>query len=244
MKSLLAALSFLTRLPAGRRVPFDAKQVARAAGWFPLIGIFLGAVYALAAAILRPHLPFALIAVMLIALDALLTGALHLDGLADTADGFGGGQGREDVLRIMRDHNIGSYGATALILCIALKAIAFTILLQREYWVPALILTPALGRWSLLLLPRALPYARPTPSVIQEMGKAPLFWGTGTIAVALGAAQFWRVWAAAATVLIVTLAFGFYCRRMIAGITGDTLGANLELCECAALVAFLWTGQS
>jgi cobalamin 5'-phosphate synthase/cobalamin synthase len=139
MRSLLAAISFLTRLPSGRWISFDAMQVARAAGWFPLIGIVLGGISGLAAALLRGHLPSAIVAVLIVVLDAVLTGALHFDGLADTADGFGGGKDREDVLRIMRDHNIGSYGGTALILLIALKVVAYSVVL--DYLLSARVLT-------------------------------------------------------------------------------------------------------
>jgi cobalamin 5'-phosphate synthase/cobalamin synthase len=241
MKPLAAAVSFLTRLPVGRFVRVDAADVARSAGWFPAVGILLGAICGGAAFLLRGHLPSMLAAVLLIALDALLTGALHFDGLADTADGFGGGKDREDVLRIMRDHSIGSYGGTALTLLVALKVAAYAALLGGGRWFPAIVLTPALGRWSILLLTSALPYARQTPSVVREMAKSSLVWGTLTVAAALAASRLWCAGAAAVAAIAVSACFGLYCRRRIGGITGDTLGANLQLCECAALVAFLWT---
>lgn len=241
MKSLLAGISFMTRLPVGRFVPVDAADVAHSAGWFPVIGILLGAISSAAAALLRGHLPSPVVAVLLVVLDALLTGALHFDGLADTADGFGGGKDRDDVLRIMRDHAIGSYGGTALILVIGLKVLAYDSLLPRDDWFLALFLTPALGRWSILLLTSALPYARSTPSVVPDIGKRALLWGTFTIACAILAFRVWRSCAAAAAILIVTFGFGLYCRRRIGGITGDTLGASVQLTECAALLVFLWS---
>jgi cobalamin synthase len=76
------------------------------------------------------------------------------------------------------------------------------------------------------------------------MGKRALFWGTLAIAVAVAAARSVPACAACATVIVVTICFGLYCRRRIAGITGDTLGANLQLSESAALLAFLWTEYS
>ena len=242
MKSLAAAISFLTRLPVGRLARFDAADIARSAGWFPAVGLLLGAIGGAAAWLLREHLPPALVAAILVALDALLTGGLHFDGLADTADGFGGGKEREDVLRIMRDHAIGSYGGTALALLVALKVVAYSALLGREHWMPAIVLIPAIGRWSILLLTAALPYARQTASVVREMGKSSLVWGTLTLALALVGSGLWRAGAAAGATVAVSACFGLYCRRRIGGITGDTLGANLQLCECAALIAFLWTG--
>jgi adenosylcobinamide-GDP ribazoletransferase len=243
VKSFLAAVAFLTRFPVGEIVAIDAADVARSAGWFPLVGLFLGAIYSLAAAALKDQLPPGVVAVMVVVLDALATGALHFDGLADSADGFGGGKNREDILRIMRDHSIGSYGGVALVVLIGLKVAAYAALLSRGNWLPALVLTPALGRWSTLLLTATLPYARQSPSVVDGMGKRALLWGTAVLVVALTVAMSGRAWVAMAAVLAVTAAFGFYCRRRIAGITGDTLGANLQLCESVALVTFLWAGN-
>jgi adenosylcobinamide-GDP ribazoletransferase len=243
VKSFVAAVAFLTRIPVGRAA-FETADVAQSAGWFPLIGILLGIVYAGAAAAFKGHLPVAVIAVLLIILDALATGALHFDGLADTADGFGGGKAREDTLRIMRDHAIGSYGGLALAAIVALKVTAYSTLLSRSDGLAALILTPALGRWSILLLTAALPYARTSPSVAEGMGKRALLWGTPMLVAAMIPARSWRVWIAMAVVIAVSAAFGFCCRRRIAGVTGDTLGANLQLCESAALLTFLWAGHT
>jgi len=246
VKSFLAALAFLTRLPVGRLDDFDAADVAHSAGWFSLIGVLLGMIYSLAAALLKIGLPLEVVAVLLVILDALATGALHYDGLADTADGFGGGKSPEDVLRIMRDHAIGSYGGVALATLVALKVTAYVALLKQSNWIAAVILTPALGRWSILLLTATLPYARLSASVIEGIGRRSLLWGTGMVSVAMIAAMIatssCRAWIAMAAVVAVTAAFGYYCRRRIAGITGDTLGANLQLCESAALLTFIWAG--
>jgi adenosylcobinamide-GDP ribazoletransferase len=242
VKSFLAAIAFLTRLPVGRLAVFGAADVAHSAGWFPVIGLLLGATYAAAATLVRDYLPLGVVAVLLVSLDALATGALHFDGLADTADGFGGGKSREDILRIMRDHAIGSYGGVALVALVALKVMAYAALLTRDNWIPALILTPALGRWSILLLTASLPYARPSASAIDGMGKRSLIWGTGPILIALIVASSIRAWVALGVVMAVSAAFGFYCRSRIGGITGDTLGANLQLCESATLLTFLWAG--
>jgi adenosylcobinamide-GDP ribazoletransferase len=240
VRSLLAAIAFLTRIPLGKTMVFDAAGVTRAAAWFPVVGMLLGAIYVGVAAACQGHLSAFVIAVLLIALEAFLTGALHFDGLADSADGFGGGRTREDVLRIMRDHAIGSYGGTALATCVALKAAAYAALLSGPDWMPAIVLAPALGRWSILLLTATLPYARESKSVVEGMGKRSLVWGTATMLLGLAATRSLRGWIAMLVAVVVTAAFGFYCRRRIGGITGDTLGANVELCESAALIAFLW----
>ena len=188
----------------------------------------------------RNRLPPAVVAILLVAAEAVLTGALHFDGLADTADGFGGGHTRDDVLRIMRDHAIGSYGGVALILTIALKIAAWVSLLGTPV---ALITIPVLGRWSILPLTATLPYARSSPSVIDGMGggmgRLSLFWGSCLTVLVLFATKTAAVWIAAVAVVSVSVIFGWYCRRRIGGITGDTLGANLQLCECAAMLVFV-----
>ena len=242
MKPLAAAIAFLTRLPVGKLAAFDAADVGHSAGWFPFVGIGLGGFYCGAAAVLKAHLPLGMVAVVLVLLDALATGALHYDGLADSADGFGGGKSREDVFRIMREHAIGSYGGVALVIAVALKVAAYDALLGKANWMPALILTPALGRWSILLLTGTLRYARPDASVVEGMGKRALVFGTLSMVVALGAAMSGRAWIAAAVVVVVTAGFGQYCQRRIGGITGDTLGASVQLSESAALLTFLWIG--
>jgi len=242
VRSFLTAIAFLTRLPVGKFVAFDAADVGHSAGWFPFVGILLGGIYCGAAAVLKAHLPLGLVAVVLVLLDALATGALHYDGLADSADGFGGGKNREDILRIMREHAIGSYGGLALVIAVALKVAAYDALLSGTHWIPALILTPALGRWSILFLTATLPYARTDASVVEDMGKRALVFGTLSMIVALGAALSGRAWMAAAVVAAVTACFGEYCRRRIGGITGDTLGASVQLSESAALLTFLWIG--
>lgn len=254
--ALVAAIAFLTRFPMAKSGVFDAADVGHSAGWFPMIGILLGGFYCGAAAVLKPHLPLGVIAVVLVLLDAVATGALHFDGLADSADGFGGGKNREDILRIMREHTIGSYGGLALVIVVALKIAAYDALLSHASlgnvslghfvgahdWIPALILTPALGRWSILFLSATLPYARTEVSVVEGMGKRALVFGTLSMVVALAVAMSGRAWIAAAVVVGVTAAFGQYCRRRIGGITGDTLGAIVQLSESAALLTFLWIG--
>ncbi|MGA2116031.1 MAG: adenosylcobinamide-GDP ribazoletransferase [Bryobacteraceae bacterium] len=240
MRSLLAAIAFLTRIPVGRWIDFGREDVARSAAWFPAVGALVGGIQCLAAWLLRPHLPAAVTAVSLVALDVLLTGALHYDGLADSADGFGGGKDRDDILRIMRDHCIGSYGGVALVLTAGMKIATLAALVGGSDWPRALIAAPLLGRWAILLLSAALPYARATASVVVGMGRKALGWGTLLTALALAAGRDPRLWVAAAVVLLVAALLGLHCRRKIGGITGDTLGAAAELGEIAVLLVFLW----
>lgn len=237
MRSLAASIAFCTRIPVP--VDFATEDVGRAARWFPVVGGLLGLVSIAIARILLPHLPAMVVAVLILLAEALLTGALHMDGLADTADGFGGGRTRDDVLRIMRDHAIGSYGGTALILLFMLKAAAISALISRTPYSPFLILAPALGRWNIVLLSRCMPYARPNEAVSRHIGTQELICATAFALAFVVALARWR---SAVCWLFATLgaaAFGIYCRRKINGVTGDTLGTAEQIGECIVLLVGL-----
>lgn len=244
LRQLAAAVAFLTRLPVGKGPSFTAEDVGRSAKWFPLVGVFIGGLYALAAHGLAAWFPSMLTAVIIVVIEALLTGALHLDGLADMADGFGGGRSREDVLRIMRDHSIGAYGAVALILIILLKVSAVSTLIDRHSAVPYLMLSPVLGRWSAVLLSYALPYARRTTDEGLHAGGAITdFVGWRELAVstliafgvAVGMAHIFGIvcWLGVAA---VSAGLAFICRARIGGVTGDTLGASVEISEAVVFL--------
>lgn len=244
MKLFLAAVSFLTRVPLPRRFVSTVADVGRSARWFALIGALIGSVYWFAMWALSPLLPAMVVAVLIMVLEALLTGAIHLDGLADMADGFGGGSSREDVLRIMRDHAIGAYGATALALAILLKVTAIAALIDRQRAGPYLVLSPTLGRWSTVMLSYLLPYARcselegrrPEGSVVEHVTWREIAIATAISLVIVGCLDPWRgvlIWL---IVIAISGIFALVCRRRIGGLTGDTLGANLEICEAAVFL--------
>lgn len=250
MMELAAAIAFLTRLPVATRVAFRAEDVARSARWFPLVGVLIGGFYVAGLRGFATIFPPLVTAVLLVAMEAILTGALHLDGLADTADGFGSGRTRDDVLRIMRDHAIGSYGAVALILVIALKSAAIAALIARPRAWMYLILMPVLGRWSSVLLSATQPYARRGDAnassglgaVTDHVGRMELLIASVTaIALAAGLAR-WTGVASCGVVAAGTAVWAWRCRRRIGGVTGDTLGAGIELSESLLLLFWLaWT---
>lgn len=246
ISDLLAAIAFLTRLPVGRRWTFGPAQVARAARCFPLVGALLGGLSLAALWVFTRAFPPLVTAILLAGMAALLTGAMHLDGLADTADGFGGGSTREDVLRIMRDHVIGSYGAVAVVLVLALKISTVAALIERHRAVAGLLLAPVLGRWSAALLGATQPYARPTDAdgrttaggPVKMIGRTEWIVATVTAVAIAIAVDRWR---GAGAVLLVAAADGcwaWYCRRRIGGVTGDTLGTAIEISECLVLLLF------
>jgi adenosylcobinamide-GDP ribazoletransferase len=228
-RPFLAAISFLTLVPVGRRLELDAAAVARAAPLYPLVGAALGAAGGAAAG----WLP-----VLGVAVVAVLSGAMHLDGLADTADALGG-RTRERRLEIMRDHAIGAYGATALALALLLKV---GVLAELDEPFLAYLAAGACSRWAPLPLVSALPYARSEGQARALTAARP--WAAtllgllvaGAIAVAAAGLRGLGAVAAAAA---VALLLGLFFRRWLGGVTGDTLGATVELAEIAALAALL-----
>jgi len=247
IRQFVAAVSFLTRLPVACRIAFSAEDIGRAARWFPVVGGLLGVIYVLALHALSPLFPATVVAVLIVMIEALLTGALHMDGLADMADGFGGGRTREDVLRIMRDHAIGAYGAIALILLVLLKVVSIAALSERHRAEPYLVIAPMLGRWSIVMLNNLLPYARrseqegtrPGGCVSDFVGRTELFVATLTALVITGALAWRGGMACWLAVIGVSALTGRLCLRRIGGITGDTLGANTEFCEVGVLLVAL-----
>ncbi len=231
--SLLAAVAFLTRIPIHRA--FSTEQVARASAWFPLVGGLLGLFYGAVWFGATRVVPAYVAAILVIACEALLTGALHFDGLADMADGFGGGRTRDDVLRIMRDHAIGTYGATALVLMLMLTAsclVALKTPLLVACWLAA---GGALGRWAIVLLSRALPYARPDNAVSSHISARELIIATVTVC-ATGFLIRWHALIAAGVTLIIAATLGAFARKRIGGVTGDVLGATAQVCQTAVLL--------
>jgi adenosylcobinamide-GDP ribazoletransferase len=240
--TLFTALAFLTRIPIPH-ADGTAAAIGRSASAFPLVGALLGAADICVLLILRRVMPPTLTATAIVLTGILLTGALHFDGLADTADGFGGGRTREDVLRIMRDHQIGTYGAIALIVVLLLRVTAIATLIERNAAERSLIVAPTIGRWAILLLGRWLPYARADDglgrALTDHAGNRELCIAT---ALALAVATIANGWIGAAGLgisVVATGLLGITARRRIGGVTGDTLGANAVVCETAVFLAGL-----
>jgi adenosylcobinamide-GDP ribazoletransferase len=237
MRGLLVAGGFLTRLPipAGP----DAGDLGRAAGWFPVVGVVLGALLAAGHAAAGWLAPPLLAAVLVVALWAFLTGGLHLDGLADAADGLGGGWSRDETLAIMRDARTGAYGVVAIALVLALKMGALAGLAPALGW-RALLVAPVLARAAPVGLARLCPPARAegaghafamtvAPGAIVAAALVP----AGLAVSLFGAPGL----APVAVTALATLGFAGYLRRRLGGLTGDCLGALVEASEALTLIA-------
>jgi adenosylcobinamide-GDP ribazoletransferase len=236
----LAAIAFLTRLPVGRRVALDAADVARGAALFPLVGAAVGGAAGLLADLLVPRLPGLVAGALAVGLAALLTGAMHLDALADTADALGG-TSRERALEIMRDHPVGAFGAVALVVVCLVDASAFAGLAVDDDAALAGLVAGGAGRAAILPLARGLPYARDGGGqgrVLDGMGWTAVLVGVG-LAFALALAGGWTGLAAVVAAAVAAALLALYFRAWLGGVTGDTLGATAKLCETVALVTFL-----
>jgi adenosylcobinamide-GDP ribazoletransferase len=232
----LVAFRYLTTLPLPRsRAPGD---LGRAAGWFPVVGLVLGGCLALASLAVDRIVPPGVGGLLVVALWAALTGALHLDGLADSCDGLGGAWSRERALAIMRDARSGPYGVTAIVLVLALKATALASLPEGLAW-RALVLAPVLGRTGPLLLVRLCRPARPDGAghAFAAGARWPALLVGGLIAASASFATL-GPWGSlpfgAAGLFAWHLAV--YLRRRLGGFTGDTLGALVETIEVGVLV--------
>ncbi len=234
------AFGFLTTLPVPNGAPRPG-DLGRAAVWFPLVGLVLGALLAggwlLFGRLFSPLLAGALV----VALWAALTGGLHLDGLADCGDGLLAAATPARRLEIMRDPRLGAFGGLSLILFVMLKVLAVAALPAGDWWVRVvpLLLAPVVGRWLLLLAARQ-PNARPgglgadfalglQPRTLWLAGAATLLLtllggGRGLVALALAHGVALLVFRAA--------------RARLGGVTGDVFGLTVELAELTVLLTF------
>ena len=240
---LVTASLFLTRLPLARLVtppPGGAEQLAHALRAFPLIGALIGLlaalVYWLASLFMVSPLPAALLTV---GTTAWLTGGLHEDGLADCADGFGGGRDREAKLAIMRDSRIGSYGVLALVLCVGLRATALADLSPLDGAL-ALVAAHTASRAAMPLLMALLEPAR-ADGLAASLGRpseAVLAQAVilGVLISALMTGPFAGIVALSFAALVLA-GLETLARRNIGGYTGDVLGAAQQITETAILLA-------
>ncbi len=233
-------LSLLSRLPLPTvpRAAFDAAP--RAVGWYPLAGLVLGLLAVTAGQIaLALDLGSAIAAGVVIATMMLLSGAMHEDGLADTADGFWGAMTPARQLEIMKDSQIGSYGVLALIIVTGLRWIALTMLLGAAPW--AYVAVAALSRAVLPLLMATTPHARST-GLSHSVGRPELATAWQAVAIGAAVALLFGGWAVIwALVLALLLVWGLrrLALRKIGGQTGDVLGAAQQLAEVVILLCLI-----
>ena len=231
MKHFLSAVKFITILPGGGGTEF---KPARMIPFFPVVGLVLGALIAgfdWAAAHLWGR---SLVSLLDVVLLAILTGAFHIDGLGDTADGLFSHRSRERMLEIMKDSRIGVMGLVAIVVVLAIKWASLSELNNQRHWL--IFLVPGYARAGMLFAMQMLPYGRPeggTGKAFFEQGiKWKSFWGVAPVvalSLFLGADALWLNlgWVICVAALI------WYYRRSLGCVTGDMLGAMVEATEAA-----------
>jgi len=237
-QDLLTAFMLLTRLPVGR-FGSGSSDLARSVWAFPVVGLAVGLTGALIYWLLHgAGVPGWLAAAWAVAAILIVTGAFHEDGLADTADGFGGGRTRERKLEIMRDSRIGSYGAVALAMSLLIRIGALASLERPHAALAALIASAMVGRAAMIVPLLLLSPAR-TDGMASGMGHVPQW----SAAVCFGLVGLFLLlllpiggaFAVAVAAAIVALAVTWLVRAQIGGHTGDVLGAAEVIVECVTL---------
>lgn len=239
MRGFLSALQFLTIVPVRLKEPVTEKDLSKSVVWFPVVGLILGAVLCLVNMVGMRILPPMVVKGLVLTALILLTGALHLDGFADTCDGFFSGKGREETLAIMRDSRLGTMGVIGLVLIVLLK-FALLVSLPRQVETSALLLMPAIGRWAMAVIGSLTPYARKSSGKgsfhasdsvnYRELIKATFI----TFIVSLLLFRFCGILIMIAVYLLI-LGIRWFSLRKIGGITGDVSGAAGELSEVLTL---------
>ena len=240
MTPFFIALQFLTIFPVQLKEMPSKQQNGQSLLFYPLIGLMIGAIL-FAIATLLHALPVILLSSLILVVWIWLTGGLHLDGLADTADAWVGGFGdKERTLKIMKDPSCGPIGVLSLIILCLIKWSALYVLLEKQLY-SALFLFPILGRLAPLFLFLTTQYVREKglgSSIAEFIPK------TGAViifALCLVVSAYFA-WIGVLTVMIfigtlIYLRYKFIQR--IGGITGDTVGASIEICETVSLLSLV-----
>ncbi|MGJ3255763.1 MAG: adenosylcobinamide-GDP ribazoletransferase [Alcanivorax sp.] len=230
------AVGFLTRIPMPVKIDYSQSLMNRSSLYFPLVGLLLGGLYAALFTGLAAFWSLPVCIGLVLAFHLWITGAFHEDGLADSMDALGGGYTVARRLEIMKDSRIGTYGAVALILALGLKVV---LLMDAEPVWLALLVTPAIGRLTPLLLMRFLPYmtdpdtSKSKPVAEAFNGQRLLLATLFTVVVAL----LFSVWLPALLAVgVVTLLWATSLKRQLGGYTGDALGASVVFTELVFLL--------
>ena len=237
MDGLILALQFFTRIPIKKEVSFQGENIGRSLFYLPIIGLVIGMIAALPAILLSGYSkPISALLTVLIITG--LTGGLHLDGLADTFDGFLSGREKNRVMEIMKDSTLGAFGAVALIFAIISKLVAVHEL-PAEYWIGIPL--------SLANARLVAGYVITTKKNAREDGLGPLFkFSRPGRSVLLSGLVLTGITLFIDPIFLIPLAGSFllgelvsiWSYRKIGGMTGDVYGAVIELCELTSLIIF------
>ena len=237
-KPFFSALRFLTILPIPESWCGDEDDFYRSPDWYPVVGLGIGLGLAILDLFLCWLLPTQVASILLVLAMITVSGALHLDGLADSADAFFSSRGREQMLEIMKDSRSGPMGVTAIVIVLLLK-LMLLISLPAEWRWQTILLVPLTGRCSLSLVSSWLPYARSSGTAKFTDHKQEWFRPLVSLVTLFIVSLLLLGGLAGGIIFILVVAsiwvLGSYSRRKVDGFTGDILGAICELVELVPL---------
>ncbi len=238
---LCTAIRFLTIIPVSWRAEDDPHQFNKCLPFFPVVGAIIGAVGYLGTYACLFFFPQQVVAVVSLIYLAFISGFLHLDGLADSADGLLSSRPREDCLNIMKDSRTGAMGVVVVV-CLILAKYSALSSLPPEKLCLAVFFMPLAGRSAILFSMARLPYAKPEGGLgllfYSDSSKAAAIVAFLTLLLLLGVLIPSHFFAVIIAIMTVNLIFAGWCRRTLGGATGDTLGAVCELTEAITAIAF------
>ncbi len=242
----LDALSFLTIIRLPRRREASPEELGRSLVYFPLVGVVIGLILAGLSWLLGLILPLAVVSGLLLVFLVIISGALHIDGFADTCDGIAGHKTVEERWRVMHDSRSGAFGVVGVLLLLLVKYVSLSSV-PESLMMATLVIMPVVSRWAMVYTIFAYPYARPTG--LGKAFKEGATWQRFAIAtvialaVATGLARLagtgWAYLAGLAIMLgtwVMVIALAAYLKRKFSGLTGDTYGAINEVAEVCVLI--------
>lgn len=242
IKAAIIALQFLSAIPVGQQAAPTEKEIGASLSWYPLVGLLLGIILCSTSLLITSVFPALLSAALILTLWVVLTGALHLDGFADSADAWMGGLGsKERTLRLLKDPTSGPIAIAATVLLLLLKLLTIELIIKQDIWL--LIWPLVFARISASLLFVTTPYARKSGlgSAIAEHKQDHQVW-LGSIILMLASCYFLG-WAVIIPLLLVSCLSFYYLRsrmmKRLKGCTGDTAGAMIEILECITLLVLV-----
>lgn len=243
LKLLLGALSFLSIIPIPGAGKLSTKELGRTAAYFPVAGLIIGALAAAVALALDQALPTQAANALVVLFLVVISGGLHLDGLADSVDALAGGRTKAKRLSIMHGGASGPLGVAAVTLALLLKYSFFNNL-THDARIVAVMAVPSLSRWPMVLMAWQLPSARKSglgrifaeQTRIVEVVIATA--AAAGVCAAVAGRLGWRYIMISPLLALVAWAAGRWTKRMVGGVTGDTLGATVEVAEIMLILAF------
>lgn len=240
VQGFFGAIAFMTRVPVPQGLQPAAGNVSSSAMFFPAVGLLVGGGAIVLHRLLSGLVPEQALVVILLVFLVAITGGLHDDALADAADGFGGGWEKDQILTIMRDSRIGSFGALAIALAV-LARFVFLSKIPPQRLDTYLLAGEVSCRWTALPLAFLLPSAREqTGQGVQfagRIGASSLIVGTIVTGITLAADLALKACWVGLVAVAVTAMTGLYYRRRLGGVTGDCMGATIQLTELAVYLA-------